>query len=129
MNNIDTLNLFVKHCIKKERQTRYLSLIESDKGKLIFISLLNHDVYNDLNKSVYDKNDFKANNSDGCYVYHCQYDFGTLITSFKAAYNELSLIDSWLIISTDGRYVAYRPESTWDKEIKLILKVINQSKH
>ena len=51
-----------------------------------------------------------------CYVFHHRRGYGVKYPTFDAAYEELSIDDSWLIVMADGSMGVHRPESRWDAE-------------
>ena len=51
-----------------------------------------------------------------CYIFESRAGFGAESPSVRAAYDQLSIQDSWLILLRDASAGIHRPESRWDAE-------------
>lgn len=117
MDSVEAVSKFIKGTIESHRARRLLALVATKKGRRKFLSELHHGIESDVRKDVIKLDDLSSRGSLPCYVYRGPGGFGAEKVSVNAAYDSLSVDDSWLIVSQDGRFAIYRPEARWDSEI------------
>lgn len=120
MNEIEAFSSFVSKALENEKSRRYLSLAGTKKGKKKILDDLCHGFESAiLNKNIVDSD--SGYSSKACYLYSGPTGFGIRYDTVLSAYEDVSMDDSWLIISDDGRYGIHRPESRWDDEKKILV--------
>jgi hypothetical protein len=120
MNAIEAFTTFVQRGLIAAKAHRFTVLASSKKGQRKVLDGLCHEFEPAIRESAVHPKDYSSLWNKRCYVFHARVGFGTGFSTVRAAYDELSLDDSWLIVLDDGSAGVHRPESCWDDE-KLIM--------
>jgi hypothetical protein len=107
---------FVSCVLVREKAERYGAIATTKKGQTkIFVGLC-HEFGNVILPGAVRGKDYGSIFVKPCFVYYEPMGFGVEFRTVREAYEELSLTDSWLIITMDASTGIHRPENRWDDE-------------
>jgi hypothetical protein len=120
MNAQQTLSHFVSRVLVREKADRFRSLAATKKGQQKILDGLCHEFAPAILPATVRRMDYGAFLGRPCFVYFSPMGFGIEFCTFREAYEELSLEDSWLIILIDASAGVHRPEGRWDDETLIL---------
>jgi hypothetical protein len=112
----EALGGFVHRVLTRSKAQRFAFLIGSRKGEQRILSSLDHDFELAIRADVEQPENFSPIWDKPCYIFHASRPFGTEAPTVQEAYEELSPLDGWLILTQDGSAAIFRPEGRWDTE-------------
>lgn len=120
MNASQAFVTFVKRTLAPDKARRFAALAETKKGQRKILRSLCHEFEPAILPQAVRPEIYDALWDQPCYVFHERAGFGIEAASVRAAYDELSTGDSWLILLRDSSAGIHRPEASWDDE-KLVV--------
>ena len=107
---------FVQRTLTPDKARRFSALAETPKGQRKVLQALCHEFEPAiLPQAVQARGDDSAW-TQPCYIFEERLGFGVEAPSLRAAYDQLSISDSWLILLRDASAGIHRPEWRWDAE-------------
>lgn len=98
------------------RAERFNQLIRNERGRRKFLASL-HSFERAIRLAPAVSS--SIDRTSRCFAFHPSIGFGAEYQSVTGAYEQLSLLDGWLIVVHDGSGAIYRPEARWDDEVEI----------
>jgi hypothetical protein len=117
MTPIEAFAKFITSVCVPEKRGRYVALANSQKGQAKILNYLCHEFESTIRKDCVKQPSYESIQDNPCLIFERSKGFGVQRNSFREAHDELSSIDSWLIVLEDGSAGSYRPEGKFDSEI------------
>jgi hypothetical protein len=120
MNAEETFVEFVKRVLTPHRARRFAELVQTRKGQLKILHGFAHEFESMIRPTCVRSADYEKLWRKCCFVYHSPLGFGVEFPTVRDAYDQLSVVDDWLIVLQDATAGIYRPEGRFDREMLLV---------
>ena len=107
---------FVQRTLAPDKARRFAALAETPKGQRKLLRALSHEFGPAILPQAVQTRGDDSVWAQPCYIFEERLGFGIEAPSVRAAYDQLSIQDSWLIVVRDASAGIHRPESRWDAE-------------